>query len=66
MLEDIRNHSPIPREDEIQWMRARPLRALGRVLVLTMLAASAATAVVEVRHSQPMATIAQNGARTTP
>jgi hypothetical protein len=38
MLEDIRTHSPIPDEQEIRWIAARPFRQAARVAVLAFVA----------------------------
>ena len=50
MLEDIRNHSPLPQQQEIEWMNARPFRATARVAALAVTALVTATAIVELQQ----------------
>ena len=38
MLEELRNHDPRPNEQERAWMQADPMRAVARVMALTVLA----------------------------
>lgn len=38
MLEDIRRHSPIPDEQEVRWMAARPFRQAARIALLAFVA----------------------------
>lgn len=38
MLEDIRSHSPLPDEQEIRWIAARPFQAAARVAILALVA----------------------------
>jgi len=52
MLEDVRSHDPRPDETEIEWMRADPLRAAARVLVLVALAVSIGTAASQLVGAQ--------------
>jgi hypothetical protein len=65
MLEDIRNHSPLPRQDEIQWMQARPLQALWRVLVLASIAVGIAS-ILAPEPQRALATIAQADTQVRP
>jgi len=44
MFEEPRNHDPRPNEQERAWMQADPLRAVARVMALTVLAVVIGTA----------------------
>ncbi len=47
MLEDIRTHSPVPTPQEVEWMAARPGRAVFYVSVLGALALAFAHLAIE-------------------
>ena len=59
MLEDIRDHSPMPRQQEIEWMAARPFRAVIHVLVLATIALGAGVAIEELQQPGARPTVAQ-------
>lgn len=64
MLEDIRDHSPTPRPQEIEWMAARPLHAVARVLTLAAIALCSSLVIVEWHPAPGPATVARAEAAT--
>lgn len=55
MLEDIRAHSPMPTSQEVEWMAARPGRAVLYVGVLGILALAIANLAIDAdpTHARP-------------
>ncbi len=47
MLEDIRTHTPVPTQQEVEWMAARPGRAVMYVSVLGILALAIANGIFD-------------------
>ena len=59
MLEDIRDHSAVPRAQEIEWMAARPLRAVVRVIALMLVAVGAAQIAIQSQRPDLVPLVAQ-------
>lgn len=53
----------MPRPQEIEWMEARPFRAMSRVAAMALVAVAVALTVVELQHATPVPSVAWATAR---